>query len=654
MFLGDGRNHRISGYSTGFKPPLEAEFNGELDDEHITGLFKRWVVNDVPRKATSVDVFSLIAMRARGHDGEFYHGARERGRDLKELFEALRMMLLSPWWSRMWVFQEAILARKLTVRYGGTTCPWKMFQAAAHQQSGALTLVSHSYRKVLEYFSKHVRDVAHITPNVTHPQNAAVGMLALLRQTSERKALDDRDKVFALLGLVPMKDVIFPSYAVPTEDVYTITVSQIIARGKSLAPLYGDLGRKNRKDLPSWVPDWSAVMDQQEIRRVAYTNLYNACANDRVEYISSIDHLRTYALKQPIYYGFSPSAHHWLSKPEHVRFNRLKYMELLAKTRCYSFIGLVLFKPVRISSADWPDSLQQSLGTGPDPEPMVGEQVPAPLWIDQVDVSKTGDASLRQYKRCHLLGRHVATVKEVGETIVGPITPSELQRLCQSYKELTRDDRPIRPHSLRALAFYCKAKDGQIVGSMLSENDDDTLQRWFESRLNIKLGGPDLGNQDLHEPNETDPLELDEVIRKMANRRRLFIAGDRLGWGPTDTQPGDHVYVLPGGRVPFVLRQAPEIGAEHTYRLIGDCLLQDAMNGETCQDVKWEAVLLPPLSWTGCGLYMKRNCQDRNHHQSKCEHQLECERHLLGPLYSVIICLKDHAEANNLVMVTLI
>jgi hypothetical protein len=36
-----------------------------------------------------------------------------------------------PWWTRIWVVQEAVLARKLSVHCGVTSCSWEYFQSGA-------------------------------------------------------------------------------------------------------------------------------------------------------------------------------------------------------------------------------------------------------------------------------------------------------------------------------------------------------------------------------------------------------------------------------------------------------------------------------------------------------------------------------------------
>ena len=653
VFLGDGWNHRVSVDSRDSSPPFEAEFHSSsLDNGHIASLFQRWVSNDVPHKASAMDVFSFIAMQARGQPELFYHEANEKGRDLKGLFEALRMMLLSPWWSRMWMFQEAILARRLTVRYGGITCPWNMFTQAADTRSGSDLLVSGPSRKVLVFFSKLVTGVAQNRESRASilgeqlPEYGATDMLALLRATAARKASDDRDKVFALLGLVStnMERVIFPSYEISTEDVYTATVSQIIAQGRSLAPLYGDLGRKNRKDLPSWVPDWSAVINEQEINRIHCTGLYNACSNDNVEFISSIRILWSYAASclESIYQ---------CAKSFRTSLYPTASLYLRSVTRSKEMIkrsGLIsIHHP--FENTFMMDSLRASWGGGPTPDLLAGNEIPAPLWMNRTCFSNYDSTDLCPMEGCHLPGRKFATVSEVGEIIVGPITPDELRRLCRSYSELEKYQ-PIRPHSLRALVFYLKVKDGHIT--RLFGDDDDAIEQWFRSRSHSEE------TADVYGPDRTDPLGFDEIIGKMAVRRRLFVTMDhRLGWGPAETQPGDHIYILPGGKVPFVLRrqggkaqfvfQRQDWPQHDKYGLIGDCIIQGAMDGEMCQDVEWGAVLLPPLSWTGCDSYINKGYDGRLH-------QLEWRRHLVEPFHFIDRYMDDYAKASGLAMVTLI
>ncbi|KAF4335047.1 heterokaryon incompatibility [Fusarium beomiforme] len=69
---------------------------------------------------------------------------------------------------------------------------------------------------------------------------------------------------------------------------------------------------------------------------------------------------------------------------------------------------------------------------------------------------------------------------------------------------------------------------------------------------------------------------------KMAYHRRVFyIKSGHFGLGPANMKVGDQVVVLFGGKVLFVLRRKHDY-----YRLIGDCYLHKAMNGEVIEEWK--------------------------------------------------------------------
>ncbi|KAF1988906.1 hypothetical protein K402DRAFT_402594 [Aulographum hederae CBS 113979] len=70
--------------------------------------------------------------------------------------------------------------------------------------------------------------------------------------------------------------------------------------------------------------------------------------------------------------------------------------------------------------------------------------------------------------------------------------------------------------------------------------------------------------------------EFEHTCHSVACYRRLFTtAGRSMGLGPASLLPNDQIWILYGGKTPYVLRPK----GNH-YRLIGECYLQGMMHGE--------------------------------------------------------------------------
>ena len=71
----------------------------------------------------------------------------------------------------------------------------------------------------------------------------------------------------------------------------------------------------------------------------------------------------------------------------------------------------------------------------------------------------------------------------------------------------------------------------------------------------------------------------------MSSDRILFLTDTGLyGAGPRSIQVGDEIFLFPGSKVPFVLRDASNVVnsdvGNDTYLLVGDCFLHNAMEGQ--------------------------------------------------------------------------
>ncbi|KAL9574056.1 hypothetical protein ACKAV7_001832 [Fusarium commune] len=76
--------------------------------------------------------------------------------------------------------------------------------------------------------------------------------------------------------------------------------------------------------------------------------------------------------------------------------------------------------------------------------------------------------------------------------------------------------------------------------------------------------------------------DFDELIRQTSERRRFIVTNDgQIGFGPEGADKGDVIVIIPGGKVPYVLRRVEDHDCGvRRYRLLGDAFINGVMAGE--------------------------------------------------------------------------
>ncbi|RTE78456.1 hypothetical protein BHE90_007051 [Fusarium euwallaceae] len=184
-----------------------------------------------------------------------------------DLWQQLTKLLHRPWFTRVWVIQEVVLSPgDPLILHGQRIYPWHRLGWAASwlRRSGYLRLAQVPNQMLNVDMISNIR-------RSKRPWN----LDALLVATSiKSQATDQRDKVYALLGLaaecqdpdaIPVELRVDYTSTVP--EVYGKVASFLLRKYKSLAILTrtrgldGDICRAQReydfRMLPSWVPDWS-------------------------------------------------------------------------------------------------------------------------------------------------------------------------------------------------------------------------------------------------------------------------------------------------------------------------------------------------------------------------------------------------------------
>lgn len=189
------------------------------------------------------------------------------------VWQCLAVLLSRPWFYRVWIIQEVVLAKSAMLHWGSSTLAWDECRAGIE-----FALVSAATRLAAgaapSGFS--VSRATNLLAQLTHTQEAYLAhgegfldLLTLLRNHRGASATKAVDKVYALLGLSNTIDGkkarIEADYGLDIGTAYTRVAAEILRLSETLDLLsicktscsvasgqdYGVEG------LPSWVPDWS-------------------------------------------------------------------------------------------------------------------------------------------------------------------------------------------------------------------------------------------------------------------------------------------------------------------------------------------------------------------------------------------------------------
>lgn len=510
----------------------------------------------------------------------------------RNIFEALRYLMRSSWWDRIWVVQEVVVPKNVILIYDTTTTCWEMFVKAAqtctkNSSSLAMSSFPREYSDVLSFFSRIVLDIYHLRCRCENAETTT--LLSLLRKFSNRKASDDRDKVYALLGLVTettaSKTLIMqPNYSWNTVTVFENTVFGIIQETGSLSILTGDLGRKNRQNLPSWAVDWSAAFDDVNRRRAEDTENYNASAG-------AIIKIRPYNDE-----SFSEISQYL----EALEAAFVKKEKSIPPT-----VSLPEKYTLLLESEEWKNYVTSG-----------AQQVKVECLkaIEHFLAIHKGVVWIRRFDNILVCpSMYKGEVVVVGKPIFSNDDLEYLVRTWASTISIYHEDKKkhdVYVHDLdeafsRALCADMAHPDSHIAGAQPRRATCDEIaeiKSWI-----WELGGSAVQSGIwrvlTHEQatscttsRQTNKLSASMLaaIKIATFRRRLFITDTGLiGIGPAGLQKGDKLHILLGGKAPFLLRGSgtreiplianePRLGWKKPpcYELIGDCFVHGLMDGE--------------------------------------------------------------------------
>ncbi|KAF2844336.1 hypothetical protein T440DRAFT_473471 [Plenodomus tracheiphilus IPT5] len=219
-------------------------------------------------------------------------------------WEIVRDFFTNPWFERVWVVQEAVLASKATVLIGD----WEIDWAAIGEAAIWFQTKGYALPAVLKYELQDQQDLLPVAKAVSvwnqcSSPDKQIPLLDLLQTFRNRLATNPRDKVYATFGIAKelahveehgFHQLLEPDYEKPILDVYRDVARFLIIEHGSLAVL-SHAGSPLEPSWPSWVPDWRQIKASNTLSTMPSANNYNASGSESL-YMSFSEHADTLSL----------------------------------------------------------------------------------------------------------------------------------------------------------------------------------------------------------------------------------------------------------------------------------------------------------------------------------------------------------------------
>ncbi|KAH0536279.1 hypothetical protein FGG08_006840 [Glutinoglossum americanum] len=473
------------------------------------------------------------------------------------------------WFSRVWVIQEIFVARNIVVFCGSNVLLWSDIstssQVLRETQLGELltsvatTAVNPSWVKSSETSTTYVGNTLtnpFIFENM-RKKATSLNLEKLLVYGRYFNAADDRDRVFALLGMREQSLVhrvpyhIQPDYNFNTQQVYTKASWATICEmaDLNLFSLVEDASFRRLQNLPSWVPDYSVTPQTHPLsgspRAAAGEGRWNASDGLRWEVPVQMNLL--------------------LLPVEGIRFDTI--IEFAATAA--EITDLHQMETLLDLLAHYPQSRYPNGGTPTEAfwRTLIKDTFRGRLAGEEARGAFPLFIALRVWELKEALGSLRDVIKYSEPK---PSPPDQLT------KDLTK---------LSDVYSQTKA----AVSDLSTRYTDGIIPDWNTIERMIEIG------QDEDSPEKKD-LDRDydhiaESFRVAYSGRRLFrTERNYIGITAQSLQEGDTVWVLAGATVPTVLRRLQN----GNWKLVGEAYVHGIMNGEAVRGdgVKSEQILL--------------------------------------------------------------
>ena len=192
----------------------------------------------------------------------------------------------SSYFTRLWVLQEVVYSRKVTILWGSTEIPWHVLRALAKElpitKLYASNIAAREQGLVQGYYEifidewksfmqttanehdikraaglRQFSDFIELVDEILDHMESKPRLLWLLAKSRPLQTTDPRDKIYALLSLAS-NDMVYPEpdYSLTTAEVYQ-KFAQHLSRHGCAPCLLASAGLHFSSSSPTWIPDWT-------------------------------------------------------------------------------------------------------------------------------------------------------------------------------------------------------------------------------------------------------------------------------------------------------------------------------------------------------------------------------------------------------------
>ena len=569
-----------------------------------------------------------VFLRAFFYDGRLL--AEELRDNPDATIPSLLELLNNPWFSRLWIIQEVVLAKDASILCGELTFSLKrLFRELVlyrqRMQEKARSMQTISWHRALENFISQVTSIfidqqdkrqKHLPPSVSSNNPYATFMndqssrhqtdttdhvrayAKLLTQCRYQQTSDPRDKVYGLLGLAhdSLSLLLSPDYNEEVPTALTRTAGAIINHSNNLY-LLSQARKVAESDfidhLPSWVPDWTT----SEAFRDPWS--HTPARDDREE------HFRAGICADPTVSLSGPDT----LLLEGVLVDKIWECALPLSGNYNDLASL------RNALLPWGE-LANEASLGP-----ISRALREDLPLDALIAQDEDAEELITAGRLSRFAEGNAHSDRDSWPQHGPATMAVIDREVVFWRVLLHDTLPVRMEELGKSGLASETRmrtesslfnQSEILAPLLPESNMSKLSSASWGPIPVPAAATDhssgtpkaLDNQGML--NKGSLVELDwktlalcmartignwsvfqnifedEIclhVNTITRNQVLFVTEDGfLGMGPDSMTQGDEVWVLAGASHPFVLR--PIVSDAMVYQLVGECYVSGVMYGE--------------------------------------------------------------------------